>query len=109
MQPQPKDRREIESIVQNAISEAVDFVESEISEDRIKAQRYYDGEVDIGHEDGRSKVVATKVRDTVRSVKPSLMRIFMSTARPVEFIPKGPEDVALAEQATSYIQHAVSV
>ena len=40
MQPQPKDRREIESIVQNAISEAVDFVESEISEDRIKAQRY---------------------------------------------------------------------
>ena len=82
MQPQPKDRREIESIVQNAISEAVDFVESEISEDRIKAQRYYDGEVDIGHEDGRSKVVSTKVRDTIRSVKPSLMRIFMSTARP---------------------------
>jgi len=57
MQPQPKDRREIESIVQNAISEAVDFVESEISQDRIKAQRYYDGEVDIGYEDGRSKVV----------------------------------------------------
>lgn len=105
MQPQPKDRREIESIVQNAISDAVDFVESEISEDRIKSQRYYDGEVDIGHEDGRSKVVSTKVRDTIRSVKPSLMRIFMSTARPVEFIPKGPEDVALAEQATSYIQH----
>ena len=105
MQPQPKDRREIESIVQNAISEAVDFVESEISQDRIKAQRYYDGEVDIGHEDGRSKVVATKVRDTIRSIKPSLMRIFMSSARPVEFIPKGPEDVALAEQATSYVQH----
>ena len=57
MQPQPKDRREIESIVQNAISEAVDFVESEISEDRIKAQRYYDGEVDIGHEDGDRKSV----------------------------------------------------
>ncbi len=105
MQPQPKDRREIESIVQNAISEAVDFVESEISQDRIKAQRYYDGEVDIGYEDGRSKVVATKVRDTIRSIKPSLMRIFMSSARPVEFIPKGPEDVALAEQATSYVQH----
>jgi hypothetical protein len=105
MQPQPKDRREIESIIQNAISDAVDFVESEISQDRIKAQRYYDGEVDIGHEDGRSKVVSTKVRDTIRSVKPSLMRIFMSTARPVEFIPKGPEDVALAEQATSFIQH----
>jgi hypothetical protein len=72
----PKSRGEIESIVQAAIGDAVDFVESEISQDRIKAQRYYDGRVDIGHEDGRSKVVSTKVRDTVRAVKPSLMRVF---------------------------------
>ena len=83
----------------------MDFVEGEISEDRIKAQRYYDGEVDLGYEDGRSKVVATKVRDTVRSVKPSLMRIFLSTAKPVEFVPRGPEDVAMAEQATEFMHH----
>lgn len=101
----PKSRQEIESIVQAAIGDAVDFVESEISQDRIKAQRYYDGQVDIGYEDGRSKVVATKVRDTVRAVKPSLMRIFLSTAKPVEYTPKGPEDVATAEQATSFIHH----
>ena len=101
----PKSDREIEGIVQDAISDAVDFVESEISDERITAQRYYDGEVDIGHEEGRSKVVATKVRDTVRAVKPSLMRIFLSTAKPVEYTPKGPEDVAAAEQATSFIHH----
>jgi len=101
----PKSRSEIEGIVQDAISSAVDFVESEISQDRIKAQRYYDGEVDIGFEDGRSKVVATKVRDTVRAVKPSLMRVFLSTSKPVEFVPKGPEDVAGAAQATDYIHH----
>ena len=101
----PKSEREIESIVQDAMKDAVDFIEGEISEDRIKAQRYYDGEVDIGHEDGRSKVVATKVRDTVRAVKPSLMRIFLSTAKPVEYTPKGPEDVAAAEQATSFMHH----
>jgi hypothetical protein len=101
----PKTRTEIESIVQAAIGAAVDFVESEISQNRIKAQRYYDGKVDIGHESGRSKVVATKVRDTVRAVKPSLMRIFLSTAKPVEFTPKGPEDVAAAEQATSFMHH----
>lgn len=104
----PKSRVEIESIVQSAIGDAVDFIEGEISQDRIKAQRYYDGEVDIGHEDGRSKVVATKVRDTVRAVKPSLMRIFLSTAKPVEYTPKGPEDVASAEQATSFIHHEFS-
>jgi hypothetical protein len=101
----PKSKREVESIVQDAISDAVDFIEGEISDDRIKAQRYYDGEVDIGHEDGRSKVVATKVRDTIRAVKPSLMRIFLSTAKPVEYTPKGPEDVAAAEQATSFMHH----
>jgi len=100
-----KTRTEIESIVQAAIGDAVDFVESEISQPRIKAQRYYDGRVDIGHEDGRSKVVSTEVRDTVRAVKPSLMRVFLSTARPVEFTPKGPEDVAGAEQATSFMHY----
>ena len=105
MQPQAKDKREIENIVQYAMAQAVDFVESEITNDRIKAQRYFDGEVDIGYEDGRSKVVATKVRDTVRSVKPSIMRVFLSTAKPVEFMPKGPEDVAAAEQATQYIHY----
>jgi hypothetical protein len=105
MEIKPKSRSEIEGIVQDAISSAVDFIESEISDDRIKAQRYYDGEVDLGHENGRSKVVATKVRDTVRSVKPSLMRIFLSTAKPVEFVPRGPEDVAMAEQATEFMHH----
>jgi len=105
MELQPKSREEIQSIVQDAIQEAVDFVESEISDERLKAQRYYDGEVDIGYEDGRSKVVASKVRDTVRAVKPSIMRVFMSTTKPVEYVPKGPEDVALAEQATSFMHH----
>ena len=40
MELKPKSRIEIESIVQGAISDAVDFVEGEISQDRIKAQRY---------------------------------------------------------------------
>jgi hypothetical protein len=105
MQPKAKDTREIEGIVQDAMAQAVDFVESEISQDRIKAQRYFDGDVDIGYEDGRSKVVATKVRDTIRAVKPSLMRVFMSSARPVEFVPRGPEDVMMADQATEYMHY----
>ena len=105
MELKAKTEREIETIVQSAIDDAVDFVESEISEDRIRSQRYYDGEVDIGYEDGRSKVVATKVRDTVRAIKPSLMRVFLSTAKPVEFMPHGPEDVNMAEQATDYVHY----
>jgi len=101
----PMTEKEIESIAREAVTDAVDFVESEIAEDRIKAQRYFDGEVDIGFEDGRSKVVATKVRDTVRAIKPSLMRVFLSTDKPVEYVPRGPEDVQAAEQATEYMHY----
>tara|TARA_R110001592_G_scaffold27527_2_gene101740 strand:- start:1112 stop:3187 length:2076 start_codon:yes stop_codon:yes gene_type:complete len=105
MELKPKTMIEIEGIVSDAIDEAVSFVEGEIAEDRIKAQEYFDGHVNLGHEKGRSKVVATKVRDTVRAVKPSLMRIFLSTAKPVEYIPRGAEDVAMADQATEFMHH----
>lgn len=33
------------------------------------------------------------------------MRVFMSTSKAVEFVPRGPEDVAMAEQATDFINH----
>lgn len=96
---------EIENILGQAIDDAVDFVESEISDERIKAQRYYDGLVDIGEEEGRSSVVETKVRDTIRAIKPSLLRVFLSTDKPVEFIPRKPQDALIADQATQYASY----
>ena len=96
-------RTEIEGIVSKAIMDAVDFIEGEISPQRIKAQRYFDGEVDIGYEEGRSQVVATKCREVVRGIKPSIQRIFLTNDKFVEFQPRNAEDVALAEQMTSYI------
>jgi len=105
MSLKPMTDLEIEGIVRDAITDAVDFCESEIAEDRIKAQRYFDGEVDIGEEEGRSTVVATKVRDTIRSIKPSLMRVFLNTDKPVEYVPRGTEDVVMAEQATKYMHY----
>lgn len=98
-----KTNDEIEAIAQNAIEDAISFVGGEIAPDRIKAQRYYDGKVDLSHEDGRSAVIATKVRDVVRAVKPSLMRVFLSSATPVEFIPKTAKQILEAEQATKFI------
>lgn len=101
--PKPLDDDEIENIFSVAVQDAVNFIESDVSEDRIRAQRYFDGECDLGYEEGRSKVVSTKVRDTVRAVKPSLMRVFLSSSKFVEYIPRGPEDVLLADQATTYM------
>lgn len=98
----PMSEDDIEAIVGQAVDDARSFIDDEIAPRRIKAQRYVKGEVDIGDEEGRSKVVATKCRDTVRAVKPSIQRIFMTSDRPVEFIPSGPEDVASMEQAGVY-------
>ena len=100
---QPMDRGQVESIAADAVADAIDFIESEIAEDRIKAQRYFDGEVDLGHEEGRSKIVATKVRDTIRQIKPSLMRVFLSNDQYVQFVPSGPQDVQSADTATKFV------
>lgn len=105
MRLEPLDQTQIESAVSKAIQDAVDFIDGEIAPQRIKAQRYYDAEVDIGFEQGRSKVVATKCREVVRAVKPSLHRVFLTSDKPVEFVPHGPEDVAAAEQATQWASY----
>jgi len=101
----PMDEDDIQNIARDAVTDAIDFIESEISEDRIRAQRYFEGKVDIGHEDGRSGVVATKVRDTIRNIKPSLMRVFLSNENYVQFTPKSPQQVQSAETATKFIHN----
>jgi len=103
MKLEPMSDDQIEGIAQEAITDALSFIESEVADDRIKAQKYYNGEVDIGEEEGRSRVVATKVRDTIRQIKPSLMRIFLSNENFVEYIPTRPDQVLAAETATKYI------
>ena len=96
---------QVQDIASDAVTSAISFIESEIAEDRIKSQRYFEGETDIGQEDGRSRIVATKVRDTIRAIKPSLMRVFLSSENAVEFIPTSQEEVKGAEQATKYANY----
>tara|TARA_B100000003_G_scaffold9524_1_gene8193 strand:+ start:414 stop:2495 length:2082 start_codon:yes stop_codon:yes gene_type:complete len=102
---QALDESQIESIVSTAITDAVDFIDSEIVPERTLSQQYFDGKTRLGYEEGRSRVVATKCRDAVRAIKPSLMRVFLGTASPVEFIPKEPNDVQVAQQMTQYINY----
>lgn len=96
------DEDDIQGIVHGAVEAAIEFMSDEIAPQRIKAQRYMDGRVDIGHEQGRSSTVGTVCRDTVRAVKPSIQRVFMTSARPIEFIPTHQGAVASMEQASLY-------
>jgi hypothetical protein len=100
--PKPLTDTEVRNVVRTAIEEAVDYIESEISPDREKAMRYYEGKCDIGSEEGRSRIVSTKIRDTIRQIKPSLMRVFLQAEHPVEFIGSNPQQAQAAENASEY-------
>ena len=103
MKLQKLDDQQVQGIVTDAIRSAKDFITDEIAPVRIKASRYFEGEVDIGQESGRSGIVKTVVRDTVRAVKPSLMRIFLSHSKAVEFLPREENDIQSAQQATDFL------
>ena len=102
--PKPLSDTEIRNVVRTAIEEAVEYVESSISPQRERAMRYYEGKCDIGHERGRSKIVSTKIRDTIRQIKPSLMRVFLQSDKPVEFQGTNPAQAQAAENASEYCQ-----
>ena len=94
---------ELQGIVSSEIVDAISFIDEDIAPKRAQATEYYFGDPFGDEESGRSQVVSMDVRDTIQGMLPSLMRIFFGPERVVEFAPNGPEDVALAEQATDYV------
>ena len=100
------DEDELQGIVAAEISDAADFIDMEVGQDRAESTKYYRGDPAIlGTEDGRSTVISNDVRDTVQAILPNLMRVFLGADRTVEFVPQGPKDAQVAEQATDYINH----
>ena len=85
-----------------------------LSKERITASQYYAGKPFGDEQDGRSKIVLTTVRDTIRSTLPSLLRVFTAVEDPVSFEPAsyeitGNDQLAtmLARQATDYCRWAL--
>jgi len=103
--PNEMSETEFQGIVTSEIQDAVDYIDNNISLDRNQASEYYLGEPFGDEEEGRSSVVSMDVRDTVQSILPSLMKVFTTGEKVVEFVPTGAEDVAMAEQASDYINH----
>ena len=102
------DEDEFQSVVSAEIEDAVTYIDTDLSPSRAQATSYYRGDPFGNEEEGQSRVVATEVRDTVNAMLPSIMRVFFSSERTVEFIPRGPEDVQMAEQATDYANYVLN-
>jgi hypothetical protein len=94
---------DLKAILAAKIENAVGHQGGRLAQERLQAERYYRGER-IGNElDGRSQVVSRDVAEAVDSMMPSLMKIFAAGDRAVTFEPTGPEDEAVAAQATDYV------
>lgn len=100
---EPMDDSELEALVAGELTDAVSFIDAELSPVRARAIQYYRGEPFGNEEEGRSQVVSTDVRDTINGIMPSLMKVFFGSNRVVQFVPRGSEDIASAEQATDYV------
>lgn len=99
---------DIEATVGQMIDQARRYVVETLEPVRKKATDYYYGRKFGNEEPGRSQVVMTPVRDTVRKILPSLMRVFFGSERVVEYQPHGPEDEADAQQQTDYVQYIIT-
>ena len=95
---------ELVARIRGEITDALGYGDT-ISRQREQAMEYYYGQPFGNEVEGRSQFVDSTVADTIEWIKPSLMRVFASGDEMVKFSPHGPEDVAMAEQATDYVNY----
>ena len=108
-----KEDREIEAVAQYYFKIAMNY-DMYLSRERITASQYYAGRPLGDETPGRSQIVMTVVRDTIRSTLPSLLRVFTGVEDPVAFEPisseiTGNDQLAttLSRQATDYTRWAL--
>lgn len=95
---------EVLGVIRSDIEQAVDFLSGEFAADFEKADRYYNGQVDLTHEPNRSKVVATQVRDSIRNMRPSIMRVLCSNRRRmVKYAATSIKTAPVIGQQTAYV------
>lgn len=99
----PLTEQEFNARVRMAISSAERYIDDHVTPNRVEAAKYYRGAYFGDEEEGRSQVVLSEVRDTIQAMMPSLMRIFTSGQKIVEYMPRTPDDVLVAEQASDAV------
>ena len=98
---------DLQSVVASYISDAIQYIDDDISPIRAESTKYYRGDPFGNEVDGRSQVVSRDVRDSVQAVLPSMMRVFFGSEKVVEFVPRNADDMAMSEQATDYLNYIV--
>lgn len=100
---EPMDEEDFANQVYLMAEDAENFVDDTIADERVRAAEYYNGEPLGDEQEGRSQIVMTEVRDTIQAMMPSLLRIFTSGQRVVDYLPRRAEDIKTAEQASDAV------
>src|SRR6266550_3552958 len=102
-------KSEWQTALYQMVSNAILYVDGELSEERSKAEQYYKGEPLGNEREGRSKVVMTELRDAVLMILPSLLKIFFNPNPALEYQPTNSqqESIDKAAQMTQFIMDVV--
>ena len=103
----PLSNTELVSIVNAEINQGYNSTDGggETMQEIAHALDYYLGEPLGNEEEGSSSVISRDVKDVIETILPSLIKIFVSTDRAVEFLPFGPEDEESAKQETDIVNY----
>jgi hypothetical protein len=107
MEEPEEQKSEWQTALYQMVTNAILYVDGELSEERAKAESYYKGDPLGNEREGRSKVVMTELRDAVLMILPSLMRVFFNPNPALEYQPAQIGAVDKAKQMTQFIMDVV--
>ena len=100
-----KTEAEVLTILEKEEQNALGYMHGDLNKERALAQDYYDRSPRGDEVEGRSQVISSDVADTVEWLLPSLIKIFTSSDKAVEFEPETPKDEDYAKQATQAVNY----
>jgi hypothetical protein len=102
-----KTEAEIMALVGPKVERATSWVDTQLSSERSRMQRYYDGALPKRQHEGSSSYVSSDVYDGVESMKSQLLEVFAGGHDIVRFKALNEADVDVARIETGYVSHLI--
>jgi hypothetical protein len=102
-----KTEAEIMALVGPKVERATSWVDTQLSSERSRMQRYYDGALPKRQHEGSSSYVSSDVYDGVESMKSQLLEVFAGGHDIVRFKALNEADVDVARIETAYVSHLI--
>lgn len=93
----------LKGILDNEIDNALGYIDTETTEQRRLAIKFYNREPYGNEVEGRSQIVTGEVAEVVDGALPQLLRVFTQSDEVVRFEPRMAGDEDKARQATEYV------